>query len=224
MKWVKRLSVVVLTLVTCVAYFLWPVMFPKDRNEELDITLQDGNVTRQFRIKRGYLFPNDVEPVQGLIVLYVDYPDMEVPSIWKQGQPRRDVQVSIQAGTGRITHGEYLAQQWKERGHLPSNGPGFDRYLGQQDGYDVYETLPNPKTGYVQRTLTFRDHDGNLVADGSRAQARILGNLVVKYDSSRSHGSDPRQMRIWVENFIRKIIKPPMAPVDPASTNKTPKE
>lgn len=204
-----------------VSVFFWEVpILSNDRNEELEITLQDGGVSKSFRVKRGYLSPEAVEPAQSLIVLFVNYPDMSVPPIWKQGEPRREVQISIQAGTDRITQGEYLQQQWKERGHLPNNGPGFARYLGNKEGYDVYETLPNSKTGHIRQTLVFRDHGGNLTADGNRAEARMLGDFVVKYDSAKNMNIEPREMRIWVENFIRKIAVPPMEQLNYESLNK----
>jgi hypothetical protein len=224
MKWLKILGTLALIPALFAAYLLWPIVFPRDPNELIDITLKDGAVERQFRIKRGYLNPNNIEPVTDLIVMTVGYPDMGLPPPWKQGEQHRRMQVSIEAGAMRVTTAEAIVRRRLESGRDNASSFVFDYYKGELDGYEVYETLPNSKTGDTYKTLLFKDHEGTYVSNRSRGEARMLGDLIVQYGSAKEHRSDPRQMRIWAENFIRQLVVPPLPPLSLETINKLSKK
>ncbi|QDL56147.1 hypothetical protein [Rhodoferax aquaticus] len=221
MKWLKRLAWIFLPIAVFTVYLLWPVVFSKDTNEPLDITLKDGVLERQFRIKRGY-FNNwqhrTEEPVDNLLALTVGFPDMGLPPPWKQGEQNRRIMIFIKiVSEEKLTWGERLIQTETEFPNL-KNSPGLERFVGQRDGYDVYESQPNPKTGDVKRVLIFKDANGRLVSSANTiggGNARVLGNLSVEYSSSDIYGLTPREMRDWVENYVRQIVVPPLPPLSP---------
>jgi len=223
MKWLKRMAVILLCVLAFAAYLLWPVVFPKNPEEVLAITLQSRGVSRQFHIKRGYLEQPDDGAVRGHILLKVGYPDGGFEPPWSRDNGPRRMRMVIEIAPPE-TSTERMVREWQERGHLPDRGPGFDRFVGRRDGYDFYETLPNPKTGDVYKSKVFTDHEGHLVGElGWSAHARMLGDLDIEYGTSRQHKADSRDLRIWAENFVRKILSPPLPPLDPASIKKSPK-
>jgi len=218
MKWIKRIVWALLPFVIFAIYLFWPFIFAKDPNEFVNITLKDSGLEQEFRIKRGN-FNNwqhrDEEPTDNLLVLSVGFPDMGLPAPWKQGEKNRSLLISIHiAPEERLTSAERLIQTETEFPNL-KNSPGLERFVGQRDGYDVYESQPNPKTGDVKRVLIFKDANGRLVSSGFFDDARMLGNLNIRYNSSPVYGLSPREMRDWVENYVRQIVVPPLPPLSP---------
>jgi len=193
-------------------------MFPADPNELMNITLKDGAVTREFRIKRGYLDRPQDGAVRNLIVLNVSYPDMGLPPPWQQDQLHKRMSIYIQGAVG-LGHGQTLVNDWNARGQQPNLGPGFKRFVGQQNGYDTYESLPSPKTDQVFRTQVFTDPYGQLVSvDYSYDykhidnRARIFGDIDIRYGLTTKYEertNDPRQVRNLVDNFVRQLVVPP---------------
>lgn len=231
MKYLKRTTYALVALAAFLVYWLWPFMFPADPNELMDITLKDGAVTQQFRIKRGYLQRPEDGPVRSLIVMNVGYPDMGLPPPWKQNEFHKRWRLVISFAYPRST-AEVLVQDWKERGHLPNLGPGFMRYVGPRDGYDTYESLPDKKTGQIFRTQVFTDPYGQLVSvdlwnNTTVSRARMLSNLELQYQGTFAYEgqpNDPKKVRNLMDNFIRQIVVPPLPATSATASNNTLKE
>jgi hypothetical protein len=231
MKWFKRLAWVLLPFVAFAIYVLWPIVFSKDPNEFVNITLKDGGLERQFRIKRGNFTSwqhMDEKPIaNGYIRLDVGFPDMGLPPPWKQGNQHKKMFLIIDiVPEQKMTWGERLIQMDSEFPAKPEDSPGRERFVGQRDGYDVYESQPDKKTGAVSRVLIFKDANGRLVSSANTiggGRARVLGNLDVEYSSADIYGLTPREMRDWVENYVRQIVVPPLPPLSPAESTSTKK-
>lgn len=235
MKWLKRLTWVLLPIVVFAIYVFWPFIFAKDPNELVNITLKDGALERQFRIKRGNFTDwqrIDEKPIaNGYIRLDVGFPDMGLPPPWKQREQYKRVFIIIDiVPDGKPTLGEQLIKMDKEFPAKLDDSPGRARFVEQRSGYDIYESRPDPKTGVVDRVLIFKDRDGRLTSVSDtfhssedrtqqkfvgRIQTRILDNLDVQFSVTDQHGLTPREMRNWVENYIRQIVVPPPPALSP---------
>ena len=231
MKLLQRTAYVLLALTAFLVYCIWPILFPADPNELMDITLKDGAITQQFRIKRGYLERPDDGAVRSLIEMRVGYPDMGLPPAWEKDNFHKSWRLVIGAAPNTTT-AEGLVKDWREKGHLSNLGPGFMRYVGQQGGYDTYESLPDSKTGQIFRTQVFADPYGQLVSvdfwnNTMVNRARMLSDLELQYQGTFSYEgkpNDPKKLRDLMEKFIREIVAPPLSESSSSDANSTTKE
>ena len=113
-----------------------------------------GQTRHVLYLNRGYLKDPDA-PATDYVVLYAAYPSM-LPCA-QDGVPNNRCMHILISPDWKNTQGEFIVQQWQLRKDRTDNGSRFDRHVGEEDGYQTYETLPSLKTGVVVRTRIFSD-------------------------------------------------------------------
>ena len=169
------------------------------------ITVANNGNPRDFYVDEGYLADRKGGAIREYLIIHALYPGMQPCYRSDVVMAKNCNMILIESGT-RKTRGESIVEQWNARKNRPNNGPGFDRYIGSEDGYDIYETLPHPKTGDVYRTLIFRDANGDLVSDSTTSTARFSGLFVRYYGPAAVYGATPRALHAWIGNLLIQLM------------------
>lgn len=174
-------------------------------NEKMDIYFNDGEKIRLFKIKHGYVEHLHASKIRDYLILVVGYPEMS-PMARSNALTKNEIRILITQSTKR-TIGEFKIATRNESKNPPDIGSRTELYIGMDDGYEIYESAPNPKTIKKIKTRVFYDEDNNIVSDdGDSGSARMLSGLVVQYDASATHGADPRTMHKWVKSFLENNL------------------
>ena len=169
------------------------------------VNVDHGQTRHVLYLDRGYLKDPD-EPPRDYVVLYAAYPSM-LPCARNDVPGSRCMHILI-APDDKKTQGEFIVEEWQLRKDRTDNGSRFDRYIGEEGGYQVYETLPSAKTGVVIRTRIFTDENGNLVSDSNyHGNARMLSGIPVRYGSSKGNRTTPREMHKWMQDLLNKLTQ-----------------
>lgn len=175
-------------------------------NKKMEIYLNDGGALRVFHIDSGYLEQESAPATRDYLMLVVGYPDM-LPRARSNVSAKNMMLILIDPST-RHTLGETTVATWQKYKDAGNVGSRFERYVGVVDGYEVFESAPNLKTGKIWQTRIFYDRNKNIVSDdGFHGSARMLSGLVVRYGSSVAYGTNPKAMHAWVEEFLEKLSK-----------------
>lgn len=170
-------------------------------NQNMDIYFNDGGKIRRFKIKRGYVEQLHVPEIRDYLILVVGYPEMS-PMARSNQLTKNEMRITIDP-SNLHTLGERTISTWQQHENSKKIGSRVERYIGVENGYEIYESLPNLKTGKIDRTRIFYDESNNIVADnGFHGSARMLSGLVVRYASSDTYRTDPRTMHKWVKEFL----------------------
>lgn len=177
--------------------------YPKEMKE---IYLNDAGGKRKFNIYSEYLQdPNDPQ-VRNFIMIKTSFPDMSPQGRWSGFSKDVNLEMILIRSSDGSTSAESTIKFWNLLKDRKDNSFGFERYIGTQDGYEVYESLPSPKTGEKRRTLIFYDEHNNAVSDdGRHGSARMLSGLIIRYGSAKSKGISPKEMHAWTKVFLDKL-------------------
>ena len=173
----------------------------------IKVNVDHGQTRHVLYLDRGYLKDPDAPPTD-YVVLYAAYPSM-LPCA-RNNVPGNHCMHILIAPEHKGTHGEFIVERWRINKNRNDLGPGFDRYIGEKDGYQNYEGLLSPRTGKIIRTRIFSDENGNLVADSYYAEARLLSGIPVRYGSAEGYGTTPREMHAWIKNLLKKLTNETM--------------
>jgi len=176
----------------------------KPSSNVIKVNVDHGQIRHVLYLDRGYLKDPDAAPREH-VVFYAAYPSM-LPCARNDVPGNRCMHILI-APDHRTTEGEFIIEQWQSRKDRADNGPRFDRYVGEEDGYQVYEGVINSKTGDIVRTRLFFDDRGNLVSDGYYGSARFLSGIPVRYGSAKGYRTTPKELHEWMEKLFNKLTK-----------------
>jgi hypothetical protein len=171
----------------------------------IKVNVDHGQTRHVLYLDREYLKDPDAPPREH-VVIYAAYPSM-LPCARNDVPGNRCMHILI-APDRKKTEGEFVVEQWQLRKDRSDNGSGFDRYVGEEEGYQIYETLPSPKTGVIIRTRIFTDANGNLVSDTNyHGFARMLSGIPVRYGAAKGHQTTPKEMHKWIEKLLNKLTQ-----------------
>lgn len=203
MAWIVFAAI--LTIMLCFAGFIAYQHYLHEPSRNVIKVNVDHEQTRHvFYLDRGYLKDPDAPPREH-VVLYAAYPSM-LPCARNDVPGNRCMHILI-APDRKKTNGEFIVEEWKSRKDRVDNGPGFDRYIGEEDGYQVYEGIINVKAGDIVRTRIFLDSNGDVVSDSYYGHARFLSGIPVRYGSANGYKTTPREMHKWMQNLLNKLTQ-----------------
>lgn len=170
----------------------------------MKITVSNNGNPRDFYVNENYLADRRGGAVRDYLIIHAEFPSMKPCYRSDVVMAKNCMMILIDSGD-RKTGGEFIVEQWNIGKNREYNGPGFDRYVGTEDGYDVYETLPFKKTGEVSKTLIFLDRNNSFVSDNRNSYARFR-ELVVRYGRASTYGTTPKEMHAWIEKLLDKLM------------------
>lgn len=192
------------SFLACIAFLVGCIGKSHADGDIVKITVSNNGNPRDFYVDENYLSDRKGGAVRDYLIIHASYPDM-IPCYRSDVVMARHCMMIVIKSGDRKTRGESIVEEWNARKHRTYNGPGFDRYIGTEDGYDIYETLPTGKSGNVYRTQVFYDASGDLVSDSNPSDARFFG-LVVRYERARFYGATPKEMHAWVGSLLVQLM------------------
>lgn len=197
-------ALILAVLLSFAAFIVYQRYLREPSRNVIKVNVDHGQIRHVFYLDRGYLKDPDVPPREH-IVIYAAYPSM-LPCA-RNDVPGNSCMHILIAPDRKKTNGEFIVEEWRLRKDRPDNGPRFDKYIGEEDGYQVYEGIINSKANDIVRTRIFLDNSGNLVSDGYYADARFLSGIPVRYGAAKGYQTTPMEMHRWMGNLLIKLTQ-----------------